>query len=72
MKAFNSIAIAIATGAAIASLSGCVVAPARADYRDRDHVRYEHRYEDRDNHYRHNDDARWRDGDHAGGTGTPD
>jgi len=67
MKALTTIAIA----AAIATLSGCVVAPGRSDYRYRDHS-YERRH-DRD-HYndRYNDDDRRRDGDHAGGTVTRD
>ena len=39
MKAFTLIAVIIA---AVAT-SGCVVAPARGDYRDRDH--YDHRYQ---------------------------
>jgi hypothetical protein len=69
MKALIMIALVAGT----ATLSGCVVAPARGDYRDRDSVRYEQRNHDRDHYYdRRNDDGRRHDGDHAGGTGTPD
>jgi outer membrane biogenesis lipoprotein LolB len=59
-------------GAIIATLTGCVVAPGRTEYRDRNGS-YDH--QDRDRHhydYRHNGEGRSRDGDHAGGTGTPD
>jgi len=69
MKAFTILAIV----AAISTMSGCMVAPARGDYRDSDQSRYEHRDRDRDHsNYQHNDDGRSRDGDHAGGTGTRD
>jgi hypothetical protein len=64
MKALITIAIA----AAVATLSACAGAPSRGDYRDQDQVRYEHR----DHYYHHGEDGRWNDGDHAGGTGTPD
>jgi hypothetical protein len=40
MKTRISLALAIA---AIVSLSGCVVGPARGNYQDRDHS-YDHRY----------------------------
>ena len=70
MKIFTNIALATAI-AAITALAGCGVAPARGDYRDRDHS-YDHRYQDRDHYYRRNDEGRMQDGDHAGGTGTPD
>lgn len=65
MKALTTLALV----AAIATLSGCVVAP-RGEYRDRDHA-YDHRYGERDHYYRY-DNGRRQDGDHAGGTRTPD
>jgi hypothetical protein len=68
MKAFKAIAMV----AAISTMSGCVVAPTRGDYRDRDQQHYERRPQDRDHSYRHDDNGRLNDGDHAGGTRTPD
>jgi len=68
VKTLTSIALI----AAIAALSGCVVAPARGYYQNRDHS-YDRGYQNRDSYYdRHDRDRRWRDGDHAGGTRTPD
>jgi hypothetical protein len=62
----------IALAAAIAALSGCVVAPARGYYQNRD-PSYDRGYQSRDGHYyRHERDRRWRDGDHAGGTDARD
>ena len=68
MKVLTTITV---VAAALAGLSGCVVAPDRG-YRDHDHDRYyDHRYQDRDINV-HSGERRSEDGDHAGGTGTPD
>lgn len=69
MKALTTIAIVTT----IATLSGCMVVPGRSDYRYRDQSN-ERRYQDREHrdYYRHDRNQRWRDGDHAGGTNTPD
>ena len=59
-------------GAIIATLTGCAVVPDRGEYRERNGSLVRH---DRDGHhddYRHNGEGRSRDGDHAGGTNTPD
>lgn len=70
MKSLTTLAIVTA----IATLSGCMVVPGRGDYRYRDQST-DSRYRDRDRdhgYYRHDGNQRWRDGDHAGGTNTPD
>ena len=68
MKSLTTLVVAVAA----AVLSGCVVAPSRGY--DRDH--HDNQYRQGRHHdgygYRHDRDSRWRDGDHAGGTGTPD
>ena len=75
MKILTTIAVA----AAMATLSGCVVAPARGYYQYRDPAydrryqgdQYDNRYRG-DRNYRYRGDARRHDGDHAGGTNPPD
>jgi hypothetical protein len=63
---------AIAAVVALATLSGCVVAPPRGYYQQRE-PSYDRRYQERGDHYRYGrGDQRSRDGDHAGGTNSRD